>query len=101
MSGATLLLLLSGGPPVVRKMARVPRDPKGRKRERDHQQVVQVILNALLRRGDISQVGLDDFIIGYTPGDATDWAGTAPTTMTEALDRIAVLLKTLNGGTGP
>jgi hypothetical protein len=37
----------------------------------------------------------------YTPGDASSWDGSAPTTFTEALDRCAVLLKGVNGGTGP
>jgi len=36
----------------------------------------------------------------YTPADATSWATPAPTTIGEALDRLAVLMKTLNGGTG-
>jgi hypothetical protein len=39
--------------------------------------------------------------IGYTPTTAADWNGAAPTTITEALDRCATLLKTLNGGVGP
>lgn len=37
----------------------------------------------------------------YTPTTPGDWNGTAPTTITDALDRCATLLKTLNGGTGP
>jgi phenylalanyl-tRNA synthetase beta subunit len=37
----------------------------------------------------------------YTPADSTDWDGTDPTTVSDALDRCATLLKTLNGGTGP
>lgn len=36
----------------------------------------------------------------YTPTTASDWAGTAPTTITSALDRLAAVVKTLNGGTG-
>jgi pSer/pThr/pTyr-binding forkhead associated (FHA) protein len=39
--------------------------------------------------------------IDYIPSTPGDWNGTAPTTIGEALDRIAVLLKALNGGTGP
>lgn len=39
--------------------------------------------------------------IDYIPSTPSDWSGTAPTTIGEALDRIAVLLKALNGGTGP
>ena len=36
----------------------------------------------------------------YTPTTSTDWNGTAPTTVGEAIDRLAALVKTLNGGTG-
>ena len=38
--------------------------------------------------------------IDYQTGDPSAWDGSAPTTVTEALDRIAALLKALNGGTG-
>lgn len=37
----------------------------------------------------------------YSPTTPGDWAGSAPTTIKDALDRCAALLKTLNGGTGP
>ena len=37
----------------------------------------------------------------YTPTTGGDWAGTAPATIRDALDRCAALLKTLNSGTGP
>lgn len=36
----------------------------------------------------------------YTPTTTSDWDGTEPTTVGEALDRLATLVKTLNGGTG-
>ena len=36
----------------------------------------------------------------YTPTTPTDWAGTPPTTIGEAIDRLATLMKTLNSGTG-
>lgn len=36
----------------------------------------------------------------YTPTTGTDWSGTPPTTITEALDRLATLVKSLNTGTG-
>lgn len=36
----------------------------------------------------------------FTPGTAGDWNGTAPTTIEEAINRLAALVKTLNGGTG-
>lgn len=36
----------------------------------------------------------------YTPTTSSDWSGTAPTTITAAIDRLAALVKTLNNGTG-
>jgi len=36
----------------------------------------------------------------YTPATASDWNGNAPTTVGEAIDRLAALVKTLNGGIG-
>lgn len=36
----------------------------------------------------------------YVPSSSGDWSGTAPTTVQEALDRLAILAKALNGGTG-
>ena len=36
----------------------------------------------------------------YTPATASDWNGTAPTTIGAAIDRLATLVKTLNSGTG-
>jgi hypothetical protein len=38
--------------------------------------------------------------ISYSANVASNWNGTAPTTIGEAIDRLATLLKTLNGGTG-
>lgn len=37
----------------------------------------------------------------YAPADATNWANPAPTTVWQALDRIAAVVRALNGGTGP
>lgn len=37
----------------------------------------------------------------YTAGTPSDWDTSAPTFVWDALDRIAALLKVLNGGTGP
>ena len=39
--------------------------------------------------------------IGYAPRTSSDWAGSPPTTVQEALDRMAALLFTLNGGPIP
>jgi hypothetical protein len=36
----------------------------------------------------------------YTTSDASQWNGTAPTTVDSALDRLATLVKTLNSGVG-
>lgn len=32
--------------------------------------------------------------------NASNWSNTAPTTLSQAIDRLAILLKSLNGGTG-
>lgn len=37
----------------------------------------------------------------YTPTSPSDWNISVPTTVAEALDRCALLLRTLNGGVGP
>lgn len=38
--------------------------------------------------------------IEYTPGEASDWSSPAPSTVIEAIDRLAAAVKALNGGTG-
>jgi len=38
--------------------------------------------------------------LSYTPANTTDWSGTAPTTITAAIDRLAVVVKALNNDTG-
>ena len=38
--------------------------------------------------------------ITYTPADNTDWSAPAPATVQEALDRLAQVVKALNGGVG-
>lgn len=38
--------------------------------------------------------------ISYTPNSASDWSGTPPVTLQEAIDRLATVVKVLNGGTG-
>ena len=38
--------------------------------------------------------------LAYATDSATLWNGTAPTTVDSALDRMALLVRTLNGGTG-
>lgn len=39
--------------------------------------------------------------VGYTPSTPADWAGTPPSTTQQAIDRMAALLNTLNGGPIP
>jgi hypothetical protein len=41
-----------------------------------------------------------DGSLAYYPTTPSDWNGTPPTTVGEALDRLATLIKTLNAGTG-
>jgi len=36
----------------------------------------------------------------YTPGTGAVWTAPAPTTVSEALDRLSAVVATLNGGTG-
>ena len=36
----------------------------------------------------------------YSPTTASDWSGTPPTTISEALDRLAAVVKILNSGNG-
>jgi hypothetical protein len=38
--------------------------------------------------------------ITYTSATSSDWSAPAPTTLGQAIDRLAALVKTLNGGTG-
>jgi len=38
--------------------------------------------------------------VSYTPATSTDWNGTAPTTIQEAIDRLAAAFKILHNGTG-
>jgi hypothetical protein len=67
-------------------------------------EIVAQIFNSLIRQEMLEKTGQDDWsIVGgtYTTNDPTSWASTPPATYSEALDRIAALLKALNGGTGP
>lgn len=51
--------------------------------------------------GDILENGVSVLFDGtYSPANAGDWSSPAPTTIEEALDRLATLVKTLNSGTG-
>ena len=46
---------------------------------------------------DATQSALDQST-KYSPSAPANWAGTAPATVHDAIDRIAALLVTLNGG---
>tara|TARA_R110000851_G_scaffold118929_3_gene246508 strand:+ start:772 stop:1173 length:402 start_codon:yes stop_codon:yes gene_type:complete len=48
---------------------------------------------------DLLNVAAADTLV-YTPTTPADWDGTAPTTVLEALDRLATVVKSLNGDTG-
>jgi hypothetical protein len=45
-------------------------------------------------------VNASDGSFNYIPATPGDWDGTAPTTVGEAIDRLATLVKALNSGTG-
>lgn len=58
--------------------------------------------NVILTVQDI--VGINNYAtttqirsISYTPTTTSDWSGTPPTTMSAALDRLAALVRLLNG----
>ena len=50
--------------------------------------------------GHVTAVSTVTPTFNYTPTTTSDWNGTAPTTLEEAVDRLATLVKALNGGTG-
>lgn len=76
-------------------------DPQASVRSRRHQQLVAQILNSLVQRGELALLAPNTWVDGYVPGNAQKWAPGAPKTVAEALDRVAALLKVLNGGVGP
>jgi hypothetical protein len=53
-------------------------------------------LLSLTDSGDLTVFGN----IHYNPSTPSNWAGTAPTTIGDALDRLAAVVKALNSGTG-
>lgn len=77
-------------------------DPRTSTRSRRHQQLVSIILNSLIQRKELQLDGAVTWVLGYDAGNKLSWAGAnPPATITDALDRLAALLKTLNGGVGP
>lgn len=93
---------LSSGPrPITYKL--VTWNPRADEQTRQHEQLVAKMLNSMILNGEIVRLeNKDIWNLGYNASDQQSWAGSnPPNTLGEALDRIAALLKTLNGGTGP
>lgn len=76
-------------------------DPAASIRSRRHQQLVTQILNSLILQGQLIETSPTVWALGFVPGDIQDWSSTLPDTVSEALDRLAALLASLNGGIGP
>lgn len=55
--------------------------------------------NQFLKTDGNGQLGFSSSYT-YSPAVTSDWNGTAPTTIEEAVDRLATVVKALNGGTG-
>ena len=55
--------------------------------------------NQFLKTDGNGQLGFSSSYT-YSPAQTSDWNGTAPSTIEEAVDRLATLVKALNGGTG-
>ena len=74
----------------------VPFDAAAQARTRRHEELTAQILNALIWIDQLVRDG-DDWNLGYTPADSTDWDGADPTTVGEAIDRCAEALGALTG----
>lgn len=59
--------------------------------------MVQQIVNSLHGIGELTVSDMVQWHLGYRSGVSSYWNGTAPTTVKEALDRIALAIKQLNG----
>tara|TARA_B100001057_G_scaffold369243_1_gene372865 strand:- start:6236 stop:9592 length:3357 start_codon:yes stop_codon:yes gene_type:complete len=55
--------------------------------------------NQFLKTDGNGQLGFSSSYT-YSPAQTSDWNGTAPSTIEEAVDRLAAVVKALNGGTG-
>ena len=89
-------------PGLIGRGGLVSYDPKASVRSRRHQQIVSQILNSLIGAGSLARAANgEDWEIGFVTTDIQKWAPGEPTTLQEALDRLATLAKSLNGGTGP
>lgn len=77
----------------------VPIDPEAKKRTRSHQQVVASMLNSLYRRSEILMIEGQNYTLGYTPAEISDWSFNPPVTISEALDRLASGVAGGSGGT--
>jgi len=77
----------------LRVPALIPWDEQDpRKRSRYHQQVVALLINSLIRSGGIVEDNTNVFRLGYQAANPADWALNQPSTVGEALDRIAALI---------
>ncbi len=97
----------SEAPPLVpilparaRQALLVQHDSRLSPRARNHEQRSAAIFNSLLREFELLQTAVSDWDLGYVPSNASDWQPPQPQTVGEALARLAVVLKALNGGGG-
>lgn len=86
-------------PDPVKVPALVGYDPKGSVRSRGHEEMVANILNSLIIRKElVSVVGQPArrvWTLGYTPNVLGDWDSPPPTTLADAIDRLAAALEAL------
>lgn len=69
----------------------VPFDRMTFSRSRRHEEVVSAILNSLILNGTIILIDKSKFDLGYTPATPADWTDPPPTTIWEAIDRLAAV----------
>jgi len=72
-------------------------DPETSARTRRHERDVAQILNSLLWQDKLRQTDEDVWTWGYLPGNQFSWSGTPPSTVGEAINRLAALAKTISG----
>ena len=82
----------------------VQTDPKAQPRTREHLDMVSAIFNSLILQREIvirsGATARGDWKLGYVPTTSGDWTSPAPTTVKDALDRLASGgLNVVDGGT--
>ncbi len=92
-----------GNPNFTPDYVHMDRDHTVPSRTRRHQEETALRFNSLSRLGQLVKTNTNVWELGYQTTDAQAWNPTpgAPILIQEALDRIAALLKELNGGIGP